>query len=322
MSLISYNVSSDIFYKILENNKKYVKEVSNIDKFLNGSKFKAPIFYDKLKKIVCREKLLFENKAPEYKQCIVYKDNALKSNTIKKQLSGGSCWRTVKNAILKFYDENYFNQTLQRFSDVKQNIKNCQLHFIFYREKNKIYNYSDAILYDINGAYTSVLCDLFPLAREKIKSLYKKNKSYINFFTGMLCKKGFRGAYNYIVSEIRKKIDKRISEVGGILLYANTDGFIVYKAKNIIKSSEELGQFKIKYIGNIFMYYSKNYWIIQSEDLYINLGNALYDVRKFIDLKKGLTVEYIKEKKSYTYIAKNIKKVYNNKNEKNKRQLI
>ena len=47
--------------------------------------------------------------------------------------------------------------------------------------------------------------------------------------------------------------------VKGILIYANTDGFVISAKNSDIVASKDLGEFKIEYSGEVYVYKDKNY---------------------------------------------------------------
>ena len=165
--------------------------------------------------------------------------------------------------------------------------------------------------YDINGAYAKALCDIFPKAKTEIIKIYNErktkpeNKALINYFVGMLCKKNYRKTFNWIVQKVRKKVEEAITYTGGILLYANTDGYAVSAPDRIINTTSLLGDFKLEYTGDIQIYSGKNYWVMQTGESIT--GTVLYQVRNKIDLRNGVVVDYDRFKEHNCFIPINIK---------------
>lgn len=309
--LRAWRVSSQLFDEILEMYEEWVVKVDDITPYVKGSKFKASLFYDGIKQLVCQERIL-TGKGPDWYQCICIRDDKLEGRDYKHHLTGGVAYRTLKNRILRYYSEEQYNTRLYSF-EAEYNQDLNQMHYNWLRQPDTIYKYSNCVKYDINGAYASALIEIFPRAKEEILRLYNErkdkpvNKDIINYFVGMLCRVGHRKTYNYIVQQIRRRMDAVVGNVGGALIYANTDGFAVVYPDNYLSTSRELGDFKLEYQGDIWTYRGANYWIMQTGDKIT--GNVLYQVRPLIDLRSGKVVEYRRVKKQYTVAAGNIKEI-------------
>ena len=312
--LRAWKVSPAIFDKILTRYADKVVEVDDLTPYKNGTPFNASIYYDGIKQIVCRENILLNNGAPDWYQCIAIWDINLKGETYQQAITGGMAWKMFKEKMLRHYTAEEFNDCLNKVS-VEYDAKINQLHFAYYAPRNApqrycILRFANCYEYDINGAYASILVDIFPKAKKEILTLYNErklkplNKDIINYAVGMMCRTGYRGAYNYIVQRIRKQMETEVKRVGGRLVYANTDGFVVASPKQKLYVSNDIGQFKLEYAGDVYVYEGANYWIMQLGEK--KKGSAPWMVRDKIDLSQGMTVSYKRKRCGYTYTAENL----------------
>ena len=313
-----YNLSEEFFDKVLEHYSDFVIKTESFSKYECGSSlFKDSVIFDGIKKIVIRENLLFQltNERVErndWVQCICYKKHKQK-NDVQDGISGGYAWRVMKSKIKKAgkYSDKEFDEKLNKFvKDYNQD--KIQYHFQWSDdlEEEIVYKYTNCRKYDINGAYAKALIDIFPEASEVIKKIYNErkihpeNKDLINYFVGMFCVKGYRNTYNWIVQTVREKMEEEIADCDGFLLYANTDGFAIAEAKHKIETSKVLGEFKLEYEGDMYIFLGTNYWIIQAGDDIT--GSCLYQARKYINLSEGKSVRYKRLKLTNSYTATNI----------------
>lgn len=311
--LKTYELSQELFDEILERDKEWVVKVSDLSPYLHGSRFNASIIYDGIKKFVCRQRRLTGTGAHWY-QCICVLNDKLEGKTYQKAINGGTAFRRMKKKLLNHYTEEEFDAQMSKHQKEYDPTKS-QIHFFYAKQQGIIYKYENCVKYDINGAYAAALIEIFPKAKEEILKIYKErkkkplNKALINYFVGMMCnkkyKKKYGNTYNYIVQEVSEHMKRTIDYVGGILLYANTDGFVVSNPTNKLQTSKELGDFKLEYEGDVYLYQGENYQVMQTGDKLT--GNLFYKVRDKIDLRKGKTVSYKREKDGYTYKLKNIR---------------
>lgn len=311
--LKAFKLSAKAFDLILDTYSQWVVRTTDFSKYTYGSRCKASLIYDGGKKLMCRQcelDILDGFKASNnWVQCICYRDEKQKVD-IRPAISGGVAWKAVKSKICKHYTVREFEETLNKFTAPYDENKN-QIHLNYVPGKEDVvYEFNDCIKYDINGAYAKALCDIFPKAKSEILKIYNdrkikpENKELINYFVGMLCVKDFRATFNWIVQRIRKQMEETINYTGGIVLYANTDGYAVSLPDKKINTSTLLGDFKLEYTGKIQIYAAKNYWILQAGDEIT--GNALYQVRPLIDLREGKVVEYTRVKDNQVYRPTNI----------------
>ena len=305
--LKAYNLSAQLFDYLLETYNDQIKIVDNFSKYVHGYRYKNTFIYNGFNQLIILENHLHTmcyNK--RWVQCICYRREMQKEDIIQTY-SGGVAYNIMKKKIMKccnFKNEDEFAERMSKFSsEYDENLN--QLHYEWHRKQNTIYKYENCRKYDINGAYAHALITIFPEAKNTILKLYKdrkikpQNKDLINFFVGMFAHKDtntgiakYKGTYNWIVQKTRKQINTAIEECNGILLYANTDGFAITDFKNELNTSKELGCFKLEYSGDIYTYSGENYWIMQTANDNKIVGNALYQVRPYIDLAKNIVVKY------------------------------
>lgn len=302
--LVKYDINESLFDTIINSMGDYVIKVDNIENYFKGCSNKLNIYYDGNSYAVLQECLLryfAKNDEPvsDWKQCIIRK-TPNQTNLIVKSVDGSRAWVYMSAMIKKYYNIKEFDERLKMFQAEYDNNK-IQIHYQYMEENTyNIAKFDNCIKYDINGAHNDALIEIFPKAKDLLLEMYNKRKekpiykAYINYFVGMLCRKGYRKTYNWIVQRTTAKLSSAIDFVGGELLYANTDGFMVSNAKNKLSTSMNLGDFKLEYEGVSYIYSSDNYWCYQ-----INkngkkeiTGNVLYSVRDMIDLEHNTVVKY------------------------------
>lgn len=312
--LKSFTLSEEYFDLILDTYSQWTIKVSDIEKYSTGGNFKASIIYDGISKFIITQKLLYsldDTKTIDstWLQCICYRDPKQKQN-ILESISGGTAYRKMKNIICKYYSEEEYAERFQLFRS-KYDPDLAQLHFNYDLNDDCIHKYNNCKKYDINGAYAKALTVIFPKAEKAIIKIYKErktkpqNKKLINFYVGMLCVKGYRETFNWIVQNIRKQMETAINTVGGVILYVNTDGFLVNNPKQDLPVSKELGDFKLEYQGPAYTYGGPNYWIFQTDDEIT--GNMLYQARPYTDLRNGEVAIYDRVKDNNVYKATNLR---------------
>lgn len=333
------------FDKILEhypNNIEYV-ESSDIYGYFCGTYYKGlstkKIYTDNQQYIILPEILLngvFDNikGCTEYKQVLVRLDISVTS--ITKDYTGSWCYSQLLKILKKVYKMSEIEEILHSYDNVKYNDGLKQYHYNFNQydiNPDIIYEITNCSKYDINGAHEDALIEMFPKAKdlllkqEELKQKAKKNgdketvrriKSIFNYCVGFLKRKGYVGAYNYIVQKTTRKLLDAIDYVGGELLYANTDGFLVQNGEYKLNTSQKLGEFKLEHEGSIYLYIDKNYFMFEYESngKLEQVGSNLQEVRPYIKLSEGKVVHYdrvrikvgeLNNKPVYTQEAKNIK---------------
>lgn len=295
--LAQYRVSAEIFNQILiKNNNRIV--IANIEDYQYGYSSKKNIIYNGKDELICREMYVdVKPKEATYRQIIVKKDDSLDSEDYHKEMMGSTAWNRMLKILYKYYTNE---ELLEIFANNKH--EQCKpMHFNPPKLDDAVYKHTNCYKYDINSAYASAYITLFPKAHDDIMALYlgrhdnPDNKKILNYFNGMLKRRGFAGTYYWVVNRTNEIMNKALDEIGGIKLYINTDGFIVKNPAKLIKHSTELGQFKLEHSGDVYIYVDKNYFIIQAgQEL---KGNCMCMVRDKFDLPNGKVVHYNKVKK-------------------------
>lgn len=295
--LAHYTVSAELFNQILiKNNNRII--IANIEDYQYGYSSKKKVIYNGKDELICRE--MYVDVKPEeatYRQIIVKKDDSLNSEDYHKEMMGSTAWNRMLKILYKYYTQD---ELLEIFSNNQH--EQCKpMHFNPTKLDDTVYKHTNCYKYDINSAYASAYINLFPKAHDDIMALYlgrhdnPDNKKILNFFNGMLKRRGFAGTYYWVVNRTNEIMDEALNEVGGIKLYINTDGFIVKNPAKLIKHSTELGQFKLEHSGDVYIYVDKNYFIIQAgQEL---KGNCMCMVRDKFDLPNGKVVHYNKVRK-------------------------
>lgn len=295
--LAHYTVSADMFNQILIENSDRIL-IANIDDYVYGYFHKKTIVYNGKDQLICREMYVDPTADTAlWKQVIVKKDDSLDKNKFGKEIMGSTAWHRMLKILHKYYTEEELLEILANNTH-----EPCKpLHFNPSKIDNAVYKYSNCYKYDINSAYASAYITLFPKAHDDIMALYlgrhdnPDNKKILNFFNGMLKRKGFAGTYYWVVNRTNEIMYKALNEVGGLKLYINTDGFIVKDPAKLIEHSTELGKFKLEHSGDVYIYADKNYFIIQAgQEL---KGDCMCMVRDKFDLPNGKVVHYNKKKK-------------------------
>ena len=295
--LAQYRVSAEIFNQILiENNNRII--IANIEDYEYGYSSKKKVIYNGKDELICREMYVdVKPKEATYRQIIVKKDDSLDSEDYHKEMMGSTAWNRMLKILHKYYSQD---ELLEIFANNQH--EQCKpMHFNPTKLDDAVYKHTNCYKYDINSAYASAYINLFPKAHDDIMALYlgrhdnPDNKKILNFFNGMLKRKGFAGTYYWVVNRTNEIMQKALDEVGGKKLYINTDGFIVKNPTKLIKHSTELGQFKLEHSGDVYIYVDKNYFIIQAgQEL---KGNCMCMVRDKFDLPNGKVVHYNKVRK-------------------------
>lgn len=322
IELKSYTVSEELFEEILTFG--YRVEVIENKELFNSYKFGYPqkslIRYDGFKQMIVLECVLndhfnlgIDDDITYWKQCLVVKEVS-QSKPVEKCITGGMAKRIMEAMILKYYSREEYEQRLNMFRDT-YNESLIQYHHEIanYQEIGKIVRYQNCYKYDINGAHAYALTIIFPKAAHEIIKFYEErkinpiNKQIINFYVGCLTY-NYRQTYNWIVHFVSQTLQDAINYCediyDSVLVYANTDGFIIQNPGKLLEHSTELGKFKLEYHGDVWCYRDDNYKVYQT-DTEVK-GSIMYEPRKIIDLKNNKVVHYDRVKKSGYYIAENI----------------
>lgn len=296
-----YDVSEAVFDDILQAMESRIVIVENIKDYFTGYKDKKQVIYDNFEYLIITESLLayfadFTDNdyqdIEDWRQVIVRKCHQPEVSYLRS-IDGSRAYKNTKQALLNYYSEQDFDRRLKMFeADLDPN--NIQFHYQ-YPSKDCVLAHSNCVKYDINGAHCDALIEIFPKAKDMLQDMYDRRKqdpllkAYINYFVGMLCRKGYRRTYNWIVQRTSRLLKKAIAYCGGDLIYANTDAFLVSNPERRLKHSRKLGEFKLEFEGTAYTYQDKNYWCYQADKL---CGSVRYQVRDRIDLSAGKIVHY------------------------------
>lgn len=307
-TLKQYTVNETIFDEIVKIMKSRIKYTNDLKQYYKGYPEKKTIYYSKgndgeflimqeyLLNYFCKYKI--EN-CSDYKQVIVRKIEN-QTEVIKGDITGLYAWNFITRLLLKSYKKDELKAIMGSY-DVKYDPKKIQFHYFYpCLDNTYIVKHENCVKYDINGAHADALREMFPKAAKDIEEMYLKRKenpnykAFLNYFVGFMKRKGYVGAYNWIVQRTTGKLMAMMKTIGGQLLYANTDGFMVKNPTKIVESSKELGQFKLEYQGTSYFYGDKNYSCYQiNKDGKIDItGNVRMCVRNKIDLEHGKVVHY------------------------------
>lgn len=300
MTLKKYDISEDIFNKIISDirGSRAFLITSNIEPFFSRP-IKDRIIYNGTNTMIIPEYILkdyIETTYNSWKQVILVKNTILENNIYEKSIDGSRAWIFMIKLLKKYYTVEEIDECLNAFQ-AEYDYTKAQLHYIPDNEIGDITIYDNCYKYDINGAHNEALTIIFPKAADEIIKMFNErkknpvNKKYINFFVGMMCRKGYRKTYNWIVQRVSKTLKEYMLDACGKILYANTDGFIVQNPVTPLKYSTELGKIKLEYKGRIALYKDINYYCYQQEDGKIT-GNVRYIARDKIDLFNKKVVHY------------------------------
>ena len=291
-------IGETLFDELLVKFKERIVVVDDMTPYIFGYPERKKMVYNGRDQMICREYLLGgKNAETDWKQVIVTKNTQLQGYEVKHELNGSVVFHRMKKLLLKHYTEDELKNI---FNSVHHD-KCSQLHYNPPRLSDAIVKYENCYKYDINSAYASAYITLFPKAREEIMALYlgrhenPENKQVLNYFNGMMKRKGYEGFYYWVVNRTNEIMNEALEETGGTKLYIYTDGFIVKNPKKLIEHSTELGKFKEEYKGDVYIYHDKNYFIIQcgyKNDKPNLTGTCFTSIRENMDLEKGMVVHY------------------------------
>ena len=319
----SFEIQSDIFDQILFDYSSRIVYKDDVNPYIHGYCNKQDIYYDGREYLICLEYILNHychniKDCTDWKQCRLRRVDNINSTT-RETICGNVAWDKMMTLL-------HFCYTTEEIEDIFKSYE-CeyseeykQYHYQYPLEIGELKSIPNCYKYDINGAHTDALAEMFPKAKLLIIDLYNRrhqepvNKDIVNYFVGMLVSKGHRKTYNWIVQRTTKSLYKAMDMLGGHMIYVNTDGCVIAAPKALITASKELGQFKLEYNGTVFIYKDKNYWLMQcGNDM---KGSCLTSVRKDIDLSQGIIVHYDRVRKQigtkengnpiYINIAENI----------------
>ena len=317
--LKSMEVSTDLFDEVFKTWPDNIKVVDDFDKYIKGYRDKGYIICNKERtKIIVTESHLNYLRPQEaylaWKQVILITNTQLDSDEIETTVTGRSAWRYIEKILKKRHSQIEIKRILESYNNKYDS------DLIQYHKENfldGLVQYDNCVKYDINGAHSDALMEAFPKSRKDLMEAYMRRKEnpnikkYFNFAIGYLKREGYDGFYNWVVQRTTRKLLDGIQKVGGFLLYANTDGFLVMDPENRLETSANCGDFKLEYEGTAYGYVDNapgytNYWCYQTPTEI--KGTLPTQLRKYVDLEHGKVVHFNKKynKDSNTFTAINI----------------
>ena len=239
----------------------------------------------------------------------------------------GIAHKVVSNKLLQYYTETEIDEIFKKFEKddseiIKQNVDD----FLPLNSKNEIevVKFENCYEYDMNAAYFSALIEIFPKLKNDLINWYEHRhdndnyyKKVINYYIGTLTITDSKlsdasdkriswtrpKTRHWIVDHITNKMMEFMDKIGGTVLYANTDGFIVQNPKIIPDNSDNLGEFGLEAKGDLYIakcYKNKEHCQYTVLQLYnelnnkevITKGTIRESARKYLDLKKNKYVTY------------------------------
>lgn len=301
--------SEEIFDEILQTMSSRIMAVPSINPYSCGypeDLSKKVIVYDGAEYMIMQEYLfayfagIDNDLITDWKQIKVRRTKCTEAWV--ESIDGPRATRYMTDLLLRYYTEEELEERYKACSS-RHDPRLIQVHASISLKKGVVERFDNCTKYDINGAHHDALIEIFPRAEEDLRRLYLNRKAkpilkkYVNYFVGNMCNHGHRGTYNWIVQRTTKKLLEAINYVGGLLLYANTDGFIVFGADDDIAHTGDIGGFKTEYEGTVCLYRGTNYTCIELSDLPKGddkriTGSVRLAVRHWIDLANGVTVSY------------------------------
>lgn len=268
------------------------------------------IYYNGKDEFICCEYIV--NKYVNIiENCTVWKQiRVQKVLNMQKQALESTTGSRAKAYITKVLKSVYTIEEIDerlRMFEAEKDTDLIQQHYNYPAPKDTIIKLNNTFKFDINGAHTDALCEIFPKAKDKLIKMYEKRKKnpvfkqYPNLYVGMLAQKSkemrkngipakYEKTYNWIVQRTSRMLLKAMDKVGGSPIYVNTDGFIVQNPKTLLTHSKALGEFKLEFAGDTYVYADKNYIIYQTDSE--KKGSCFTAVRDDIDLSQGKVVHY------------------------------
>lgn len=322
MNIKSYNVSDEIVDKILYDFESKIIEIDELED-KSYYEYRDKIIYIKsTKEIICQEKILdyYTNyfKRVSWKQVkLTPTENA--NLKVEESVDGGRAWAYTLALLKKFYTSDEIRKILEAYRDTETSADN-QYHYYWPIVSQNVQKVPNCVKYDINGAHCYILSKMFPKCKGIFYTIYVKRhsniryKEYINYFVGMLKRKGYIAAYWHIVHEVTRILFEAMTKVGGTLVYANTDGFCVTDPDHELATDDVLGHFKEEYKGDVYIYTNRKqtpYILYQFGDIPDKehmKGSCMTVARDGIDLSKGIVNHYKRVKHDKIYLADNMTK--------------
>lgn len=321
-----FTISRELFNKVLEFWKERIiikTKDQIIDEYYYGNPDRYHIFYNgtDMMGLPARYVDAVNNQPPGthqfwYQIIVNVKEDQKETEDMidsKKEISGQLGFRMMLKRLKKYYS---LEEIVTELNKYKYDRCCKTVTYETVTQRNEIVKWSNCYYWDINSAYASALCVIFPKAKDMIYRMYLERKTkhpeykqVFNYFVGYLCKdntedhhnelaalnnnNSFRETFNWITKYTDDILHSSLDKCGGYLIYANTDGFIVSNPNKTIDASKQLGKFKEEYHGDVYTCRTQGYWCSQyGEEI---KGNVRISLRNLIDLSKGKTVTYDRE---------------------------
>lgn len=165
-------------------------------------------------------------------------------------VNGSTAWLTFTKVLYNRYTGEEIAEIISKYSyDQMPYI----MHFTYFnlnQVQNEILEFDNCYYFDLNKAYAFYLSEMFPKIKDWIQKGYKKNKErfkkIVNYSVGMMARfNEWLEVRNWIVNKVSERVCECIAKCDGEDIYVNTDGLIVRNPKNMISTSNELGDFKL-----------------------------------------------------------------------------
>ena len=297
-------IDSETFNEILESYPKYIEYVDDLSKyFAKGYTNKRIIRVDtQTRTLIIQAYRLRLEQLPsdkDWQQLICVLDDSLDTkNEIRVLPFAKTANAKINKVLSKYYSKKEIERLLSEHSSKKRRKPLHMLVPMAFHD-GKIHKFNKCVYYDINGAHTDALCEIFPKASKDLIELHHSGfKDYINIYVGDLCNREHRETFDWIVERTRERLESVIKACGGLILYANTDGVILYKPHTKLKTSSEIGQLKAESIdGVIYTFVCDKDAITTPYTIYQYKhpskgnqlkGNARLSLRRDMDLSKGI----------------------------------
>lgn len=339
-----YRVNPMIFNQILKDYESTLTKTDNIENWIKENQFmgyngtvRNCVYDEDHNSMIIRlmDVYYYGNLKPDIyycKPCIIFSDDGVSlTEKVRYIPYAKESKKYITEILKKDYTEEEINKELKDHSVTEHYLPKHDL-LPYHYSLNTIHKFSDCYYYDINNAHLDALTEIFSKSAKRLKAIrtkineFKKTgdtanaqllKDYVNFYVGDLGRKYIskdknisyaesRGTWEWIVKRTREKLEGFIKQADGMLLYSNTDGFIVRKPKNILKTSKELGDIKQENTDTTMyalVYRDPNreytpYWVYQyyEKGKLITKGNIANEVRDKLNLPNGEYVVYKKNK--------------------------
>lgn len=295
-------IDSITYQELLDRYPDYIEHCDDINKYqLKGYTDKKVIKGNENEMIIQGYRLnsRYEKEiVPDWMQVVCVKDDSLDYRSTTKVIWSSQANKAVNTILDNYYTEEEKDALYALFA-MKEKPKYLTIYLPRSFHDGKVHKFTGCRYYDINKAHTDALCEIFPKAAKDLIKLTNKDKMYINMFVGDMCNNGHRETYNWICQRTYDKVMNYIQESRGFLLYAKTDGFIVWCPNKELQTSDKLGEIKQQSKDGIVYAYRYNekgnsYTLYQYDDIKTGItkkGTARLEIRKDIDLSIGQVVK-------------------------------